>query len=110
VQALECPEPSLANGTFGIFAYDSSADLNRTVGAFNGNVGFDPSSASNSCPPAGGSSVGIVSSGPLNIECGQSNSGNVLVIEDTKANVLMVVTTTSDWPTIQQWLSNLQLS
>ncbi len=110
VQALECPEPSLANGTFGIFAYGNSSDLNQALGVFNGNVGFDPSSASNSCPPSGGSSVGIVSSGPLNVECGQSATGNVLVIEDTNANVLMVVSTTSDWPTIQQWLSNLQLS
>ncbi len=110
VQALECPEPSLSSGRFDIFAYDNQSDATQALAAFDAGVSFDPSSASQSCPPANGASTGMTQSGSLLVECAAGNSTNLLMIEDTSANVLMIVSTTSDWSTIGSWLSNLQLS
>ena len=58
VQALACSDPNLPGGTVYAFQVDSSADFLTSWQNFDRWWGFDPTSAQNTCPPAGSGGEG----------------------------------------------------
>jgi hypothetical protein len=58
VQALGCADPSLPGGIIEAFQTDNSADFLTSWQSFDNWWGFDPTTAQNTCPPAGSNGEG----------------------------------------------------
>ena len=104
VQAVECPEPNVADGQITALVYDSSAASDAALEALNTTVGFDPSTAGSTCSAPGG---GVLTEQSGNVECWVGNSANSIVLQAGDGEILWV-TTSSDFPTTLQWLQNVQ--
>jgi hypothetical protein len=58
VQALGCADPNLPGGIIEAFQTDNSADFLTSWQSFDNWWGFDPTTAQNTCPPAGSNGEG----------------------------------------------------
>lgn len=114
VDAEACNEPNLSSGAVIVLQYDDNADTQQALQTFNGNKGFDPSSAGSSCPPDG-SGEGLTSvsgqGGTVTVECftttsnGSTDADPMVVFSIPSANAFMIASTSSDWSTFGEWLS-----
>jgi hypothetical protein len=114
VDAEACNEPNLSSGAVIVLQYDDSADTQQALQTFNGNKGFDPSTAGSSCPPDGsGEGVTSVSGqgGTVTVECftttsnGSTDADPMIVFSIPSANAFMIASTSSDWSTFSEWVS-----